>query len=180
MSSRRWRRGGMAKRIAVRRKARSGSSSPWPAIWRSGVCEEASNDGAAGRTILKRLEDAEQQALPGRRKQVDAIEIGEAGEGSGIGVGGQPLARIAALEIARQQSGERLNKIARKSVLAAAVLAFDGGDLQMRRRHVGLHEQLAPRRADADDLNSGGRRHRPVNEREATRPAEDRMDRLRA
>ena len=55
-------------------------------------------DGAAGRTILKGAENAEQQSLARRGEQVDAVEIGEAGEGGGIGVGGQPLARIAALK----------------------------------------------------------------------------------
>ena len=55
-------------------------------------------DGAAGRAILEGAEDAEEQALAGRGEQIDAVEIGEAGEGGGIGVGGQPLARVAALK----------------------------------------------------------------------------------
>ena len=56
------------------------------------------DDGAARRAILEALEDAEQQSLSGRGEQVDAIEISEAGEGGGIGVGGQPFAGVAALE----------------------------------------------------------------------------------
>ena len=36
-------------------------------------------------------------------------------------------------------------------MLAGAVLALDGGDLQMRRGHLGLHEELAPCGADADN-----------------------------
>ena len=55
-------------------------------------------DGAAGRAVLESAEDAEEQALSGRGEQVDAIEIGEAGEGGRVGVGGEPLAGIAALE----------------------------------------------------------------------------------
>jgi hypothetical protein len=37
-------------------------------------------------------------------------------------------------------------------VLAGAVLALDGGDLDMGRGHFGLHEELAPSGAYADDL----------------------------
>ena len=77
---------------------------PWPAIWRSGVCEEARRTARPGRTVLEGLENAEQQALSGRGEQVDAVEIGEAGEGGGIGVGGQPLAGVAALERASRRA----------------------------------------------------------------------------
>jgi len=59
---------------------------------------------AAGRAILKILEDAEEQALSGRGEKVDAIEIREAGEGRGIGVGSEPLTCVAALKSA---GGER-------------------------------------------------------------------------
>jgi len=55
-------------------------------------------NGAAGRAVLKVFEDAEEQALTRRGEKVDAIEIGEAGEGGGIGVGGEPLAGVAALK----------------------------------------------------------------------------------
>jgi hypothetical protein len=55
-------------------------------------------NGTAGRTVLKVFEDAKEQALTGRGKKVDAIEIGETGKGGGIGVGGQPLAGVAALK----------------------------------------------------------------------------------
>ena len=66
-------------------------------------------DGAAGRAVLEGAENAEEQALAGRGEQVDAVEIGEAGEGGGVAVGGQPLARIAALEERTQtrESGRR-------------------------------------------------------------------------
>ena len=108
-------------------------------------------DGAAGRTILERLEYAEQQALAGRGEQVDAIEIGEAGEGGGIGVGDQPLAGIAALE-AGAGEGRVAEEIAGQGLLAGAVLAFDGGHLDVGRGHLRLHEELAPGGADANDL----------------------------
>src|ERR1039458_505942 len=48
-------------------------------------------DGAAGGTVLEGLEDAEERALAGRGEEIDAIEIGEAGEGGRVGVGYQPL-----------------------------------------------------------------------------------------
>jgi hypothetical protein len=57
-------------------------------------------NGTAGRAVLKILEDAEEQALTGRGEKVDAIEISEARKGGGIGVGGQPLAGVAALKSA--------------------------------------------------------------------------------
>ena len=62
-------------------------------------------DEAAGRAVLERLEHAQQQALAGRGEQVHAIEIGEAGEGGGIGVGDQPFAGVAALEGWRRRAG---------------------------------------------------------------------------
>ena len=55
-------------------------------------------NGAARRPVLKVFEDSEKQALTRRCEKVDAIEIGETGEGGGIGVGGQPFAGIAALK----------------------------------------------------------------------------------
>ncbi len=61
------------------------------------------DDGAAGRAVLQRFEDAEEQSLSGRREQVDAIEIGEAGESGGIGISGQPLARVAALKAGKRR-----------------------------------------------------------------------------
>lgn len=61
-------------------------------------------DGAARRTILERFEDAEKQTLPGRGEEIDAVEIEEAGHGGGVGVGGEPLACIAAL---KEGGGER-------------------------------------------------------------------------
>ncbi len=55
-------------------------------------------DGTAGGTVLKGLEDAQEKALAGRGEEIDAIEIGEAGEGGGVGVGYQPFAGVAALK----------------------------------------------------------------------------------
>jgi len=60
--------------------------------------------GAARGTVLERLEDAEEQTLAGGGKQVNAVKVGEAGKGGGIGVGYQPFTGIAALEAGR---GER-------------------------------------------------------------------------
>jgi hypothetical protein len=92
--------------------------------------------------------------LTGRGKKVDAIEIGEAGEGGGIGVGGQPLAGVAALKGAGGE-GRAAEEIAGERVFAGAVLALDGGNLQVRRGHLRLHKKLAPGGADADDMNRG-------------------------
>ena len=112
-------------------------------------------DSAAGRTVLKVFEDAEEQALAGRGEKVDAIEIGEAGEGGGIGVGGEPLAGVAALKCAGGE-GRATEEITGKGVLAGAMLALDGGNLQVGRGHFCLHEELAPGCADADDMDGGG------------------------
>ena len=109
------------------------------------------DDGAARRAVLERLEDAEQQTLAGRGEQVNAIQIGEAGEGGGVGVGDQPLAGVAALEAGAGQRGAA-EEIAGQGVLAGAVFALDGGDLHMGRGHLSLHEELAPGGADADEL----------------------------
>jgi hypothetical protein len=40
-------------------------------------------------------------------------------------------------------------------VFAGAMLALNGGNLQVGRGHFGLHKKLAPGGADADDLNGG-------------------------
>ena len=113
------------------------------------------DDGATGGTVLEGFENAEEQSLSGRGEQVNAIEVGEAGERRGITVGREPFARITALK-ARAGKGRTAEQILRQRLLAAAVLAFDGGDLQMRCGHFNLHEELAPRSADADDLESRG------------------------
>jgi hypothetical protein len=128
-------------------------------------------DGAAGGTVLEGLEDAEEQTLAGRGEQVDAVEIGEAGEGGGVGVGNQPLAGIAALKAGGGERGAG-EKIAGQGVLAAAVFAFDGGYLHVGRGHLSLHEELAPGGADADDLE--GVRGNPA------RPARGRRRRVEA
>ncbi len=106
-------------------------------------------DDAAGRAILQGFEDAEEQALAGRGEEIDAVEIEEAGHGDGIGVGGQPLAGVAALEggVQERRAGE---EIAGEGGFAGAVLALNDGELQMRRGHLSLDEQLAPGGADAD------------------------------
>ena len=111
-------------------------------------------DGAAGRAVLKGLEDAEQEALSGRGEQVNAVEVGEAGEGGGIGVGDQPLAGVVALEggVGEEGAGE---EVAGEGVLADAGFAFEGGDLEVGCGHVGLHDEFAPGAADADDLECG-------------------------
>ncbi len=120
--------------------------------------------GAAGRAILQGLENAEQQALSGRGEQVDAVEIGEAGEGVGIGVGDQPLAGIAALESSCGQ-WRPAEEVAAEGLLARAVFAFDGGYLNGRGGHICLGKELAPGGADADDLH--GRRRVCFDECEA-------------
>ncbi len=112
-------------------------------------------DGAAGRTVLEGLEDAEEQALAGRGEQVNAIEIGEAGKGGGIGVGYQPFAGVAALEAGGGQ-WRTAEEIAGQGLLAAAVLALNGGYLHMGSGHLRLHEELAPGGADANDLEGVG------------------------
>jgi hypothetical protein len=113
------------------------------------------NDGAAGRAILKRLEDAEEQALSGRGEEIDAVEVGEACKGSGISVGGEPLARVATLKLGATH-GRTAEEVARESLLAGAVFAFNGGNLEMGRGHFSLQKQLAPGRADSDDVDGCG------------------------
>ena len=56
------------------------------------------DDGAARRPVLKSFEKTKEQTLAGGGEKVDAIEIGKAGEGGGVGVGDQPFAGIAALK----------------------------------------------------------------------------------
>ena len=116
-------------------------------------------DGASGGAILKGFEDAEQEALSGRGEQVDAVEVGEAGEGGGIGVGDEPFAGVAALEGGVGEGGAA-EEIAGQGLLAGAGLALKSGDLEVGRGHFSLHEKFAPDGADADDLrggNAGGR-----------------------
>jgi hypothetical protein len=112
-------------------------------------------NGAAGGAILEGLEDAEEQTLAGRGEEVDAVEIKEAGHGGGVGVGGKPLAGVAALEggAGKRGAGE---EVAGEGGFAGAVLAFKGGELQVGRGHLSLDEQLAPRGADADELGCEG------------------------
>jgi hypothetical protein len=119
--------------------------------------------GAAWGTILKGAQYAQEQSLARRGEQIDAVEIDEAGEGRRVAIGGQPLARIAALKV---RSGQRRvgEEVARQRVLAGAVFAFDGGNLQMGRGHFRLYHQLAPCGADADDLE--GRLGLGFNERQ--------------
>jgi len=93
--------------------------------------------------------------LSRRGEEVHAIEISEAGEGRRIGVGGEPLTCVAALE-AGGGEGRAAEEIAGQSGFAAAVLAFNGGNLKMRRGHFGLHEELAPRGADSDEVDARG------------------------
>jgi hypothetical protein len=73
---------------------------------------------------LEGLEDAEEQALSGRGEEVDAVEIGEAAEGGGIELSGEPLAGVAAQKIGL---GERrvVEEIAGEGLLAGAGLALD-------------------------------------------------------
>ena len=113
--------------------------------------------GASGGAILEGLEEAEQEALTRRSEQVDAIEIGEAGEGGRIGVGYEPLARVAALKegcaggIAERGTAEQ---IAGQGLLADSRLAFNGGHLEVRGGNLSLHEQFAPGSADAHHLHA--------------------------
>jgi len=112
-------------------------------------------DSAAGGTVLERLEDSQEEPLAGRREQVDAIEIGKAYERGGIAVGGEPLARVAALKAGAAER-RMAKEIARKRVLAGAVFAFNGGDLEMRRSHLSLGEEFAPGCANAYDVDGSG------------------------
>ena len=123
------------------------------------------DDSAAGRAVLKGFEDAEKQSLARRGEQVNAIEVHEANECRGIRVGGEPLSRIAALE-AGADKGRMAEQVARQGLLAAPVLALDGCDLQMGRGHFNLHKELAPCRADADDVDGRGSRIH-IDERKA-------------
>jgi len=111
-------------------------------------------DGAAEGAILKSFENAEEEALSGRGEEVDAIEISEAAERGGIGVGDQPLPGVAALKGGLGE-GRSAEEVAGEGLLAAAVLAFNGGDLDVWGGHFRLHEELAPSGADADGCGSG-------------------------
>ena len=77
--------------------------------------------------------------MSGRREEVDAVEVGEACESGGIGISGEPLTRVAALKLG---SGEwrAAEEIACEGLFTGAVFAFNGGDLEMRRGHFGLHQ----------------------------------------
>jgi hypothetical protein len=145
----------MPKRIAVRRKARSGIRSPCPAIWRSEVCDEASSTARPGGAVLKRFEDSEKKTLAGRGEQVDAVEISEAEQGCGIGVCDQPFAGVAALETGGGE-GRAAEEIAGEGLFSDAVFAFKGGDLNVGRGHVCLGDELAPCGADSDNLCGDG------------------------
>ena len=112
-------------------------------------------DGTAGGTVLKGFEDAQEKALAGRGEEIDAIEIGEAGEGGGVGVGYQPFAGVAALKGGVGQ-GRTVEEITSQGLLAAAVLALNGGDLDVGGGHFSLQEELAPSGADAYDLVGKG------------------------
>ena len=115
-------------------------------------CEQ---DGAASRTVLERLEKAKQKALARRGEQVNTVEISEAGERGGVSVSDQPFAGVAALKAA---GGERraAEEIAGQGLFADAVFSLDGGQMNMRRGHFSLHEQLAPCGADSDGLRGKG------------------------
>ena len=65
--------------------------------------------GAARRTVLQSLQHAEKQTLAGRGEQIYAIQIGESRKRGGIGLGDQPLARVAALKDGPDR-GERLKR----------------------------------------------------------------------
>ena len=75
------------------------------------------DDGAAGCAILEGFEDAEEESLAGRGEQVDAVEVGEAGERGGVGA--------------------------------------HGGNLEVRRGHLRLHDEFAPGCAYSHDLAQG-------------------------
>ena len=141
----------MAKRTAVETEGEVGHEEALTGHLAERSLRGGEQDGAAGGTVLESLEDAEEEALAGRGEEIDAIEIGEAGEGGGVGVGYQPLAGVAALKGGVGQRGAA-EEITGQGLLAAAVLAFDGGYLDVRGGHISLHEELAPGRADADDL----------------------------
>jgi len=102
-------------------------------------------------TVLECLEDAEEEALSGRGEEVDAIEIGEASEGGGIEFSGEPLAGIAAQKggLRERRVGEEM---AGEGLLAGAGLALDRGDLDVRRGHFRLREELTPDGAYACEL----------------------------
>lgn len=112
----------------------------------------SNQNGATGGTVLKVLENAEEQPLAGRGEKVDAIKISEADESGGISVCGQPFTRVAALKVAGGK-GRAAEQITRESVLAGAVFALNGGDLDVRRDHISLHEELAPGGTYADSLD---------------------------
>jgi hypothetical protein len=113
-------------------------------------------DGAAGGAILKSFEDTEEEALAWRGEEVDAVEEGVAGERGGVGVGDKPLAGVAALEGAGGERGAAI-EIAREGMLAGALFALDGSDLDVWGGHVGLGDELAPGGADADEVEGLGR-----------------------
>jgi hypothetical protein len=113
------------------------------------------DNGAAGGTVLECLEDAEKQTLAGRGEEVNAVEIGEAGKGGGVSIGNQPLAGVAALECGVGEGGT-VEEITGQGLLAAAVLAFNGGNLDVGCGHFSLHKELAPGGANAYNLKGVG------------------------
>ena len=107
--------------------------------------------GATRRAILEGLEHTKQQALAGWGEKVNAIKIGKAGKGCGIRVGGEPLARIAALKagFSKRRTGI---EIACERLLAAAGFALDGSKLQVRRGYVSLQKQFVPGCTNANEF----------------------------
>ena len=118
--------------------------------------------------VLEIAQDAEEQSLSGRGEQVNAVKIGEAGEGGGVGVSDEPLAGVAALEAGAGERGAAEDESG-EGVFADAGFALDGGDLEVGGGHLSLHEELAPSGADADDGDKLGRLGLDEREREGGR-----------
>jgi len=95
--------------------------------------------GAARRTVLQSLENAQKQPLAGRGEKIDTIEISEARQCGRVGVANQPLACVAALEAGAGQRRAAEDK-AGQGVLTDARFALNGGHLKMRRSHLRLHQ----------------------------------------
>jgi hypothetical protein len=113
-------------------------------------------DSATGRAVLESFEDGEEETLSGRGEEVDAVEEGESGEGGGVGVGDEPFAGIAALKTGVDELGTA-EQVACEGMLASALLAFNGGDLDVWGGHFSLGNELSPGGADADELDGLGR-----------------------
>ena len=128
MSSRRWRKGRNGEADGGEPEGEIGQQQSLTGHLAKRGLRGGQHHGAARRAILKGFEDAEQQSLARRREQVDAIEVGEAAEGGGIGVGDQPFAGVAALKGGCRE-GRTAVEIAGQSLLAGAGLAFKRGHL---------------------------------------------------